>query len=62
METWLEMYPEALNGFNAFFPETQVAKGREKDTLDGLRWLLGAEMEEELCLDRRVLHQVVALW
>ena len=46
VKTRVKMYPGAPHGFNALFPETQIAKLHEKDTLDGLIWLLGMETEE----------------
>ncbi|PSN68067.1 alpha/beta-hydrolase [Corynespora cassiicola Philippines] len=36
----MKVYPGVPHGFNVMFCETDVAKEHEKDTLEGLRWLL----------------------
>ncbi|EPS39940.1 hypothetical protein H072_6393 [Dactylellina haptotyla CBS 200.50] len=41
VETKLKIYPGAPHGFNTIFFETELAKQHEKDTADGIRWLLG---------------------
>lgn len=46
VETKLKVYPGVPHGFNTLFPTLNVAKQHEKDTLDGLRWLLSLAKRE----------------
>src|SRR6186713_1523232 len=40
VKTKLRIYPGVPHGFNTMFFQTEIAKQHERDTLDGIRWLL----------------------
>jgi acetyl esterase/lipase len=37
----MKVYPGCPHGFNTVFCGTEVARGHERDTVEGMRWLLG---------------------
>lgn len=46
VKTKLKVYPGLPHGYNAMWPQFEIAKEHERDTIEGMRWLLSFSKEK----------------